>query len=127
MILVDTSIWIGLLGASKKTKISPDQLLEFATCLPVIQEVLQGVGNDLAHQKLKEGLLALPRFGDPLSEALFIQAADIFRLGRRKGFTIRSSTDCLIASIALQHGLPVWHADRDFEMIAKFTGLKTVV
>jgi predicted nucleic acid-binding protein len=105
---------------------APDRLLEFATCAPVIQEVLQGVRNDLAHQRLKDGLLALPRIGDPVSAELYLHASDIFRLGRRQGLTIRSSVDCLIAAIALKEGLPVWHLDRDFEAIAKFTGLKTL-
>jgi predicted nucleic acid-binding protein len=38
--------------------------------------------------------------------------------------TIRSSTDCLIAAIAIQNDVPVWHKDRDFTVIAKFTRLR---
>jgi predicted nucleic acid-binding protein len=38
---------------------------------------------------------------DPVPEAVFLQAAEIYRQGRQKGYTIRSSTDCLIAAIAI--------------------------
>ncbi len=38
--------------------------------------------------------------------------------------TIRSSTDCLIAAIAIRNGVPVWHRDRDYDVIAKFTALR---
>ena len=126
MILVDTSVWIDLLGNTPKHRVSREGLLELATCSPVIQEVLQGVKDDLAHQKLKEAMLALPRFGDPLSLDLFLEAHEIYRSARRRGITVRSSFDCLIAAIAIQHSLEVWHQDRDFEAIAKFTNLKTL-
>jgi predicted nucleic acid-binding protein len=34
--------------------------------------------------------------------------------------------DCLIAAIAIEHQVPVWHRDRDFTAIARFTALETV-
>ncbi|MGK5081765.1 PIN domain-containing protein [Bdellovibrionota bacterium FG-1] len=126
MILIDTSIWIDLLGKSQRHQVSAERMLEFATCFPVIQEVLQGIKNDLAFHRIKDGLMALPRLGDPLNAELFIEASEIFRSGRRRGLTIRSSTDCLIAAIAIHHRLPVWHADRDFRAIATFTNLREI-
>ena len=35
-----------------------------------------------------------------------------------------SSTDCLIAAIAIDNGVPVWHKDRDFEAVARYTSLR---
>ncbi len=61
----------------------------------------------------------------PLPSALFLAAAEIYRLGLMKGHTIRSSADCLIAAIAIDNGVPVWHKDRDFEAIARYTSLRT--
>lgn len=124
MILVDTSVWIDLLGRAPRHKPGQGRLLELATCPPVIQEVLQGIRNDLAHQRVREGLLALPRYGDPLDAELFLEASELYRAGRRRGLTVRSSVDCLIAAIALRHKLTLWHADRDFAAIARFTGLR---
>jgi len=34
------------------------------------------------------------------------------------------STDCLIAAIAIDNGVPVWHRDRDFDAIAQYTPLR---
>ena len=125
MILVDTSVWIELLNGSLGSRVSEKELLNFATCGPVVQEVLQGLGHDPASEAFREGLLALPILSDPLPNAAFLSAAEIYRLGRAKGYTIRSSTDCLIAAIAIDNGVPVWHKDRDFKSIARFTGLRT--
>ena len=125
MILVDTSVWIEFLNGSLGSRVSEKELLNFATCGPVVQEVLQGLGHDPASEAFREGLLALPILSDPLPNAAFLSAAEIYRLGRAKGYTIRSSTDCLVAAIAIDNGVPVWHKDRDFESIARFTGLRT--
>ena len=43
-----------------------------------------------------------------------------------KGITIRSGIDCLIAAIAIENDVPVWHRDRDFVEIAKYTRLRVV-
>jgi predicted nucleic acid-binding protein len=126
VILVDTSIWIGLMNARLGQRLSTDQLLRFATCAPVVQEVLQGLRDTPASDTLREGLLAIPRLSDPLPLDIYLEAADIYRLGRRKGYTIRSSVDCLIAAIALENRVPVWHKDRDFDAIARYTPLRTL-
>jgi len=57
---------------------------------------------------------------------LFFSAAEIYRQGRRRAITIRSSVDCLIAAIAIDHGIAVWHRDRNFSAIARYTGLEAV-
>jgi predicted nucleic acid-binding protein len=55
----------------------------------------------------------------------FLAAAAIYRDGRRRGYTIRSTVDCLIAAVAVENGASVWHRDRDFDAIARFTNLRT--
>ena len=124
MLLVDTSVWIELLNGALGSKVTEAELLDFVTCGPVVQEVLQGLPDHPASKAVREGLLALPVLSDPLPIALFESAAEIFRLGRAKGYTIRASTDCLIAAIAIENGVPVWHKDRDFEAIARYTSLR---
>jgi predicted nucleic acid-binding protein len=37
---------------------------------------------------------------------------------------MRSSVGCLIAAIAIDKGLLVWHRDRDFDSIAQYTPLE---
>jgi predicted nucleic acid-binding protein len=100
-------------------------LLNFVACGPVVQEVLQGLRQGPASEAFRDAFLALPVLSEPLPCASFLAAAEIYRLGRAKGHTIRSSTDCLIAAIAIDHRVPVWHKDRDFEAIAVYTSLRT--
>jgi predicted nucleic acid-binding protein len=86
--------------------------------------VLQGLRTDKASEIFQERFLALPCLSDPLPLALFVEAAGIYREGCRRGRTIRSSVDCLIAAIAIENGVPIWHRDRDFDAIAQYTPLQ---
>jgi len=74
----------------------------------------------------REAFLALPCISDPLRTRTFLHGAEIYQLGGAKGFAIRSSADCLIAAIAIENRIPVWHKDRDFSTIARFTSLRAV-
>lgn len=124
MILVDTSVWIELINRRRGQRVSTEDLLRFVTCPPVVQEVLQGLRPDGASDAFRASFLAIPCLSDPLPLRLFLEAGEIYRLGRRKGHTIRSSTDCLIAAIAIENHVPVWHQDRDFTAIARYSRLE---
>ncbi|MGO8818946.1 MAG: PIN domain nuclease [Terriglobia bacterium] len=126
MILVDTSVWIELLNGRRGPRITELELLKFATCGPVVQEVFEGLRDHPWAEAFRKAFLALPILSNPLPVETFLTAAEIYRQGRRKGYTIRSSTDCLIAAIAIDHRIPVWHKDRDFETISLLTSLQTV-
>jgi len=126
MILVDTSIWTELLAGKPRYVIREDDLLRFVTCGPVVQEVLQGLRQGLQSDAFRTAFGAIPVLSDPVPLDMFVSAAEIYRQGRRRGITIRSSADCLIAAIAIDRGIPVWHRDRDFSAIARNTGLETV-
>ena len=125
MILVDTSVWIELLNGRLGSRVSDRELLQFRTCGPIVQEVLQGLRDDAAGDRFREAFLAVPLLNDSVQTGTFIFASEIYRLGRTKGHTIRSSMDCLIAAIAIEHRVPVWHRDRDYEKIAKYTNLRS--
>jgi predicted nucleic acid-binding protein len=124
MILVDTSVWIELLAGKPRRAIREEDLLRFATCGPVVQEVLQGLRPGPQSDAFREAFLAIPVLSDPIPLNVFVSAAEIYRQGRQRGLTIRSSVDCLIAAIAIENRIPVWHRDRDFTAIARYTGLE---
>jgi predicted nucleic acid-binding protein len=126
MILVDTSAWIEMLAGRPGFDMREEDLPSFVTCAPVVQELVQGLRPGAESEKFRRAFLAIPVLGDPLSLSTFPAAADIYRQGRRKGYTIRSSVDCLVAAIAIEHKVPVWHRDRDFTAISRFTALETV-
>jgi predicted nucleic acid-binding protein len=124
MILVDTSIWIELLAG--RQQVNPDDLLRLVTCPPVLQEVRQGLRRTGQADAFFDNFQSIPCLSSPLPASLFLAAAEIYREGRRRGVTIRSSFDCLIAAIAIEHKVPVWHRDRDYESIAQYTPLRVV-
>jgi predicted nucleic acid-binding protein len=126
MILVDTSIWIELLSGNIRGAVSERGLLQFVTCGPVVQKVLQGLRPGAQSDAFRAAFLAIPVLSDPIPLRSFVSAAEIYRQGRRRGITIRSSADCLIAAVAIDNGVPVWHRDRDFSAIAEYTDLQAV-
>jgi len=125
VVLVDTSAWIEVFR--KPSRVRLEELVEFdeiVTCLPVVQEVLQGFTSDVAFRRAKDAMLALPAVESPLGEGVYLDAVDLYRRARRAGLTIRSGADCVIAACAIRHGLSVLHSDRDFPSIAKISDLQ---
>ncbi|MGO9409599.1 MAG: PIN domain-containing protein [Spirochaetia bacterium] len=125
MILVDTSIWIAVFRSKNPYRIEDAvEFDEIVTCLPVIQEILQGFREERAYRTARDAMLALPIVEFPMEESLFLEAAELYRSARRRGLTIRSSVDCLVAACALRHNVPVLHRDRDYEFLREISPLK---
>jgi predicted nucleic acid-binding protein len=126
VVLVDTSIWIEVFRRgstlSLESVVDPDEIV---TCLPVIQEVLQGFDDERAYRVARESMLALPILEDPITLRTYERAVEVYRQGRRAGKTLRSSVDCLIAACALRHDVEVLHCDRDFDVIATVSPLRS--
>jgi predicted nucleic acid-binding protein len=124
--LVDTSAWVEVFR--RGSILSLDMLVadrdQVVTCLPVIQEVLQGFDDERAFAIAQRAFAALPCLDSPLPGLVFDRAIDIYRRARRAGVTPRSAVDCLIAASALQHGATVVHCDRDFAVLAPIVGLR---
>jgi predicted nucleic acid-binding protein len=97
---------------------------EIATCLPIVQEVLQGFRDERAYRRAHSSMLAFPVVESPLEEEVFIHAAQLYRTSRQAGITVRSSFDCLIAACAIRHDLEVLHRDRDFDALARVSTLR---
>lgn len=124
MLLVDTSAWIEVFRRPRRFDLDEvGGLDEVVTCLPVVQEVLQGFRDEAAYRVAREAMLALPRVESPLRQERFEEAATLYRAARRAGYTVRSGVDCLIAACALRHGLTVLHRDRDFSALARVSPL----
>jgi predicted nucleic acid-binding protein len=124
LILVDTSIWIEFFRQSSDLELEAVvDLEEVVTCLPVLQEVLQGFDDQRAYHLAREAMLAFPMVESPLSEEVFQLAIDLYRSARRAGLTVRSSVDCLIGACALRSSLTVLHRDRDFDSLAQISPL----
>ena len=125
MVLVDTSAWIEVFR--KPSRLDLESLVDFddiVTCLPVVQEVLQGFTTDDAFRVGREAMLSLPIVESPLSMPVVVEAVDLYRRARRAGVTVRSGVDCLIAACAIRHDLTVLHDDRDYRGLARISSLR---
>ena len=119
-LLVDTSAWIEVFR--RPQRVTLEQMVgdreRVITCLPVIQEVLQGFDDERAFQIAHTAMHALPCVDSPLPAVAIDAAVDLYRRSRRAGVTVRSSVDCLIAACASRHHLTVVHRDRDYGRLA---------
>jgi predicted nucleic acid-binding protein len=122
--LVDTSLWIATFRRGGVPLESLVPLDEVVTALPIVQEVLQGFGDERAFAKARTAMLSLPIVESPMSADVFVEAAQLYRAARRAGITVRSTVDCLIAACALRHGLGVLHLDRDYDALARISPLE---
>lgn len=128
MIIVDTSVWIEYLRKTgSPSHLQLRALIEeghpIALSSPVLMELLAGATSDEKAARLRDMLASFHHLPvDDLAD--FEHAADIQRVCRSHGDTVRSLIDCLIAAVAIREDLPVLSADRDFEVIAKHTALK---
>jgi hypothetical protein len=125
VLLVDTSAWIELFRRPAGLDLARiGELDEIVTCLPVVQEVLQGFTDEAAFRTAREAMWSFPIVESPLGEGVFEEAVGLYRTARRAGFTVRSGVDCLIAACAIRHDLTVVHVDRDFDLLARVAPLE---
>jgi predicted nucleic acid-binding protein len=125
VVLVDTSVWIEVFRRPNRlTLTAVADLDEVVTCLPVVQEVLQGFRDEQAFRIAGDAIRAFPIVESPLRLEVVEEAVRLYRLARRSGRTVRSGVDCLIAACALRHGLTVVHHDRDYGALAAVSPLQ---
>ena len=126
MVLVDTSVWIEVFRKGTRFRLeSAVATDEVVTCLPVLQEVLQGFRDERAFALARDAMISFPIVESPLRTEVVLEAANLYRAARRAGLTIRSGVDCLIAACAIRNGLTVLHQDRDFEVLARISSLES--
>ncbi|HEX6160244.1 MAG TPA: PIN domain-containing protein [Thermoanaerobaculia bacterium] len=119
--LADTSAWINHLRGIHPI---PEEVV-LVTVPPVLQEVLHGADLARSYDLLREVVLSSATMLDnPMPLERFEQAAQIYLRCRDKGYTPRSSVDCLIAASAIAHDAELLHDDRDFGFIAEVVPLR---
>lgn len=129
MVFVDTSVWIDFFREAPTSKVNcleqllNDEIDVFTTGI-ILQELLNGIKHKGQRSAVKDAMmryvLIMPSFNT------HIQAAEIFDGCRKKGITIRSPIDCLIAALALEYDLPILENDRDFLSISKIFPLRII-
>lgn len=126
MIVVDTSAWVEYLrGTGSREHHALRSLVAggapLATTDVVTMEVLAGARDEAHALTLRRMLATLEPL--PVQSPDFEEAARIHRHCRAAGESVRALTDCLLAAVAMREGVSVLARDRDFDVIARHTGL----
>jgi len=124
MVLTDTSVLIGYLKKHdglpyEKMNYIIDNDIPYGICNYVYQELLQGTGNEKEYNLLKEYLETLPFYDLRYGKKSFANAASMYFRCRKKGITIRSTIDLIIAEIAIENDLYLLHDDADYTNISR--------
>ena len=119
MYLVDTSVWVDYIRGRDHTHVRflrdllSNPLAVSITPL-IYMEILQGARDPAAYDRLQR-YFSGQRFVDfEQPVAGHAAAARLYLDCRRRGVTVRSSLDCLIAQCAIESDLTLFHHDRDF-------------
>jgi predicted nucleic acid-binding protein len=129
LILVDTSVLIDFIegrenAAAGRFREVLDRDIPFGISPISCLEVLHGARSEKDFRVLLEYLGSQAMYDLVQGTDSYIEAAKIpFRL-RRKGLSVGSSVDCLIAQTAIEHSLFLLHNDSDFDRIARVSSLK---
>jgi predicted nucleic acid-binding protein len=129
MVIVDSTVWIDFLAARE----SPETLFvkkEFAgrrigLADLILCEVLQGLRDEASFERIRLLLTMLPVL-DTGGAELAVASARNYRLLRAKGFTVRKTIDCLIATFCIERGHALLHSDRDFDPFEAHLGLRVI-
>jgi len=124
MILVDTSVLVDLFKGEENAPVLAlkeiiNEGIPFAITSLIYQEILQGARNKREFNLLNR-YLSTQRFlhpDDPIKT--YRNAAKLYFTARKKGVTIRSTIDCLIFQIAIEHDAVLLHNDRDYDLLAE--------
>jgi predicted nucleic acid-binding protein len=126
MLLIDTSLWVPIFrdpsGATARRVQVEIGTEPSVFCQFIRAELLQGCRDQgdwdrsllyLDEQEYRE-----------LSSDGWTEAARIYFDLRQQGLTVRSTLDCCIALVAIQHDLTLFHDDYDYQRIATVRPLK---
>jgi predicted nucleic acid-binding protein len=129
MVIVDTTVWIAYLrGVESREALWLDRALtgqRLGLTDLILCEVLQGIRDQATFVDARNRLLNLHLF-EIGGKELAIAAAQNYRTLRERGYTIRGTIDCLIATFCLVADHELLHCDRDFDVFEKELGLRVV-
>lgn len=129
MILADTSVWIDYFNGtdSRATDILDARLSNDNVIIGdiIFLEVLQGFRHDRDFNQAKKVLSVLDHI-DLFGQDMVLRCANNYRTLRKRGITIRKTTDVIIATFCIDNQLPLLFTDRDFQPFVEHLKLRQV-
>jgi predicted nucleic acid-binding protein len=130
MILVDTSVWIDYFNGYENiySNALDAALVESNVVIGdlIFLEILQGFKSDKDYRRAKTTLATLDQY-EMLNRQMALKCAENYRALRKKGITIRRTTDVIIATFCIENQLPLLFSDRDFIPFVNNLGLASVL
>ena len=129
MILVDTSVLIDYFKGVDNTPTKRfhrvlESNIPFGISHRIYMEVLQGSQTEKDFRLLRRYLDTQNYYDLKNGRESYSEAARMYLELRKKGVTVKSSVDCLLAQVALENELFLLHNDADFDLIAEHFPLK---
>ena len=128
--LVDTSVWIDYFNGHSSPQ--SDRLADAiaggeSIALPglVWTEILLGIRNDEEAARIA-GLLDAFEYVPEPNRSDYVAAAGIYRGCRSRGYTVRSTIDCVLAQLCIRDQRAILCKDRDFQAISRCFPLRPV-
>ena len=129
MTIVDTSVWVDYFA----DRVNAETLwldrafgtVQVGLTDLILCEILQGLRDDAAASRVRRDLIGFPVLASG-GESIAVAAAFHYRSLRAKGYTVRTTVDCLIATVCLVEGSSLLHKSRDFEPFEQHLGLRVV-
>ncbi|MGK7911621.1 MAG: PIN domain nuclease [Synechococcus sp.] len=130
MMLVDSSVWIDYFNGkqTKQTDLLDNTLGQESVEIGdlILTEVLQGFRNDRDFATAKQLLEAFTVF-NLLGKERAIRAAAYYRTLRKRGVTVRKSSNVIIGSFCIDEGIPLLFSDRDFLPMVQHLNLQDAI
>ncbi len=129
MVLIDTSVFINYLKNIENKKVIKfrellDLEIPFGINIYIYQELLQGTKTEKDFNLLKKYLNTQKFYYLNNSLKPYEEAAKIYFKCRKKGITISSTIDLLIAQTCIENDIYLLHDDKDFDLISKIIKIK---
>lgn len=129
MVIVDTGVWVDYFNetSTPETEWLDREVgqQEIGLTDLILCEVLQGVRNDSDYAAFREQLLEFEVFAVG-GVGIAVEAAENFRELRKRGFTVRKTIDCWIATFCIREGHSLLHRVRDYDVFEKHLGLRVI-
>ncbi len=127
MVIVDTTVWVDYLrGVENQETAWLDRELtrqRLGMTEQTLSEVLLGIRDGGEFGRVRDELL---KFAVLDAGGCGVAVAENYRALRQRGYTVRKTSNCWIATFCLLHGHRLLHRDRDFYAFEKVLGLEVV-
>lgn len=129
MIVVDSSVWIGLFADVSNPQIETFRSIRDRTRILVgdviLLEVLRGARSDRLAMRIETELRKFD-LAAMVGPTLAVRAAANYRQLRSRGITISKAVDLIIATYCIEHDHQLLHRDRDFDHFEQHLGLRVL-